>query len=622
MGLATRLSVLMAGLVALFAFGHATAADAVRGKALFSNTNGAPLSCAAAACHSGFPSVVRNSVNKGSNPTVILNAISSDKGGMRVLAPYVNTTDANDIAAYIANPAAGDGAPAASLSVASLTFAAQTLGTTSAAQTITLSNSGTAVLNISGIAFSGMAAAEFARSGTCQIGSTVAAGGSCTLQATFKPTTAGTRTASLTVSHNAGSGTAVVALSGTGALAPAVASVTPTSLSFTQTLDTTSNAQSATVRNTGGQALTLSTIAISGANAAEFALAGASTCASGAVLSGGASCTVAVTFRPTAAGARTASLSVAHNAAGSPLTVALSGTGSVLAQPAISLSATSLDFGTLSVGQKTSAQTLTLTNSGQAPLTLAGLSMSGPQANEFALAGTCISATTVAPGDTCVVQITFAPSAIGSRMATLTVTSNAANGNPVVALAGTGVHFEITTDPNQLALQSTVGTMSAPVEARITDSGASPITVSSITVIGPFVMQQGSNSCGAGPIDLVSGQSCSVHVAFMPATAGPATGEVVIESGALAAPVRIALTAQATAQDVATPAGSSPPPSASAGASAAMAPTNAGGGGCTVGPTGELIDPTLAGMLAVSTFVLLRRRMARRQVGAADSADR
>jgi len=121
------------GVVGLSVIGVAQGADAVRGKALFSNTNGAPLSCAASACHSGFPSVQRNGIGKGSNATVILNAISSDKGGMRILMPYVNTTDASDIAAYIANPAAGNGAPAIALTATSLTFASQTLGTTNAA---------------------------------------------------------------------------------------------------------------------------------------------------------------------------------------------------------------------------------------------------------------------------------------------------------------------------------------------------------------------------------------------------------------------------------------------------------------------------------------------------------
>ncbi len=604
-----RVAIALVGVVGLGVLGAAHGADAVRGKALFSNTNGAPKSCATASCHSGFPNVKVNGVANGSNPTAILNAISSDKGGMRQLAAYVNTTDANDIAAYIANPAAGAGSPAIALSATTLTFAAQTLGTTSAAQTVTVSNTGTAVLTLAGLTLGGTASAEFARGGTCQPGTNVAAGGSCTLQVSFTPTVAGTRNAAVTITHNATGGTSAVSLVGTGALAPAVASVTPTALSFTQTLNSTSIAQAVTVRNTGGQPLTLGAIGISGANAAEYMIGAASTCSTGTVLNGGANCNLQVTFRPTVAGARSAQLSIAHNATASPALVSLTGTGTATPQPAISVSVTTLSFGTISVGQKSAAQAATLTNSGEAPLTLASLTLGGASSSDFALAGNCASGTTVAAGGTCTMQLTFAPTTVGARSATLTVASNAANGSPVVALSGSGVQYAIAVNPASVALQSTVGTMSASVQAVVTNSGASPITLSSITIAGPFVMQPGSNACGEGPMDLIPGQACSVYVAFMPAAAGPATGEVTIASASLTVPTRIALTAQASAQDAAA-SNSSTAPSSSAsspGGSAAVAPSNLGGG-CTVGASGELIDPLLALMLAVALVEVSRRR--------------
>ena len=136
------------------------------------------------------------------------------RGRDGILAGYVNATDANDIAAYIANPAAGNGSAAVSLSASSLTFASQTLATTSAAQTVTLTNTGTAVLNLTALTFGGAASAEFARGGTCQVGTNVAAGGSCSLQVTFTPAASGARNATLTISHNAAIGTSTVTLAG------------------------------------------------------------------------------------------------------------------------------------------------------------------------------------------------------------------------------------------------------------------------------------------------------------------------------------------------------------------------------------------------------------------------
>jgi hypothetical protein len=614
-----RVAIALVGVVGLGVLSAAHAADAVRGKALYFNTNGAPRSCGTVDCHAGFPAAKLRGIEKGTNPSTILSAIAGNKGDMGFLSAYVNSVDAADIAAYIANPAAGAGSPAIALSATTLTFASQTLGTTSAAQTVTVSNTGTAALTLAGLTVGGTASAEFTRGGTCQIGTNVAAGGSCTLQVSFTPTVAGTRNATVAITHNATGGTSAVSLAGTGALAPAVASVTPTALSFTQTINSTSLAQAVTVRNSGGQPLTLGAIGISGANAAEYMIGAASTCSTGIVLNGGANCNLQVTFRPTAAGARSAQLSIAHSATASPAIVALSGTGTATPQPAVSVSVTTLSFGTTSVGQKSAAQSVTLTNSGEAPLTLASLTLGGSSVGDFVLGGNCTTGATVATGGACAMQLTFAPTAVGARSATLTVASNAANGSPVVTLSGSGVQYAIAVNPASAALQSTVGTMSASVQAVVTNSGASPITLSSITISGPFVMQPGSNACGEGPMDLIPGQACSVYVAFMPATAGPATGEVTIASASLTVPTRIALTAQASAQNAAASNNSASPSSSapsSAAGSAAIAPSNLGGG-CTVGASDRLIDPLLTAMLAVALFKVFRRR---RRQGSRDRA--
>ena len=586
-----RVAAALVGVIGLSVLGVGQAADAVRGKALFTNTNGATLSCGSAACHSGFPLAQRNGISKGSSPAAILSAISGNKGSMGFLGPYVNATDANDIAAYIANPAAGNGAATVSLSAGSLTFASQTVGATSAPQVVTLTNTGTAVLTLTAFTFSGTANAEFARGGTCQAGMSVAAGGNCSVQITFTPAAAGSRTATLTIAHNAG-GTSAISLVGTGAPAAAAARVAPMSLSFTQTINTTSIAQAVAVSNTGGLPLTLGAIAIAGGNAAEFSIGAASTCAVGTVLNGGATCNLQLTFRPIAAAARTAVLSIAHSAAASPATVPLNGTGTIMPEPGASLSTASLSFATLSVGEKSAAQPVTLTNTGQAPLTLASLTSGGPAGGDFSVGGNCATATSLAPGAACTMQVVFAPTALGMRSGTLTVASNANNGNQVVSLTGSGVQYSISVNPASATLQAVMGAMSAPVQAVVTNTGASPVTLASIVLSGPFVLQEGPNSCGAGPMDLAPGQSCNVYVAFMPAEAGTASGQVMITLATVASPTRIALTAQATS--VAT-------------ASSAMAPSNVGAG-CTVGPADQLVDPLLTLLLAAALFEIFRRR--------------
>lgn len=199
---------------------------------------------------------------------------------------------------------------AASLAPASLIFGGQSAGTTSSAQAITLSNSGTGAMSISSITTSG----DFAQTNNC--GSSVGAGASCIINVTFTPTAGGTRTGTLSVSDNATGSPHTASLSGTG-LTPSV-SLSPGSLAFAgQALGTSSGGQSVTLTNTGAGALSISSMTATG----DFA----QTSSCGNSLAAGASCNINVTFTPTAAGLRTGTLTVNDNAPGSPRSVSLSG---------------------------------------------------------------------------------------------------------------------------------------------------------------------------------------------------------------------------------------------------------------------------------------------------------
>ncbi len=134
--------------------------------------------------------------------------------------------------------------------------------------------------------------------------------------------------ASVTITDNASGSPQSVALSGSGttALAPAV-SLSPTSLSFgDQQVNTTSAASTVTLTNSGNAALIINSIGLSGTNSGDFAQS--SSCpSSSSTLAAGDSCTISVTFTPTATYSRSASVTITDNASGSPQSVALSGTG-------------------------------------------------------------------------------------------------------------------------------------------------------------------------------------------------------------------------------------------------------------------------------------------------------
>jgi Abnormal spindle-like microcephaly-assoc'd, ASPM-SPD-2-Hydin len=100
-------------------------------------------------------------------------------------------------------------APSVSLTPTSLSFSTQTVGTTSSAQGVTLSNTGNAALSIISITASG----DFSESNNC--GTSVAAGANCVINVTFAPTQSGSRSGTLTISDNAGGNPQSVGLSGT-----------------------------------------------------------------------------------------------------------------------------------------------------------------------------------------------------------------------------------------------------------------------------------------------------------------------------------------------------------------------------------------------------------------------
>jgi hypothetical protein len=218
--------------------------------------------------------------------------------------------------------------------------------------------------------------------------------------------------------------------------APAVG-LAPASLTFAdQTTGTTSATQTVTLTNTGNANLNITAIALGGLNPGDFNRTG--TCAAPLTIAAGGTCTIVVSFAPTAVGARTANVTITDNATGSPHTVALSGNGVAPAAPGVSLTPASLAFGDQVVGTASAAQTVTLTNTGNAALSISGLAVAGANAGDFTRGGTCAAPGTVAAGASCTITATFGPTATGPRTASISITSNAAGSPHSIALTGNG----------------------------------------------------------------------------------------------------------------------------------------------------------------------------------------
>ena len=270
---------------------------------------------------------------------------------------YANT-DSQIITANILNRFVAGLAPIASVSPTSLSFGNQNVGTTSVAQTVTLSNTGTTALTISSIGLGGSNAGVFSETSTCPISpSTLAAGASCSLSATFTPTANGARSATLTISDNATGSPQSVALTGTGVTPAPAVGLTPTSVTFAnQNVSTTSAVQTVTLTNTGTIALSITGISLGGSNSTDFTET--STCPiSPSTLAAGASCLMSVMFTPSTNGTRSATVTVSDNAADTPQSIPLSGTG-VTPSQGLSLIGSSTANGNFGAGVKIKVPTV------------------------------------------------------------------------------------------------------------------------------------------------------------------------------------------------------------------------------------------------------------------------
>jgi hypothetical protein len=209
----------------------------------------------------------------------------------------------------------GGGGPVVSLTPTSLTWGKVVLNSTSTAKAVTLSNTGTATLNIASIVPSG----DFALTTSSKpCGSTLAAGSSCVIKATFTPTQLGTRTGKLTITDNASNSPQTVSLSGTGALP---ATLTPAGATFaSQTVGTSSVAKVFTLTNNLSVALGSIVISASG----DFNVS-STTCTTS--LAAKSKCSISVVFKPTATGTRSGALSASDTANNSPQKSTLTGTG-------------------------------------------------------------------------------------------------------------------------------------------------------------------------------------------------------------------------------------------------------------------------------------------------------
>ncbi len=318
--------------------------------------------------------------------------------------------------------------PTADVSPAAIDFGTVDVDATSSPQAVTITNTGDLTLNVSGVSASGDFAANAAPPYAIAPGDFVA------FNVTFTPTSEGAAAGQISITSNDPGGVATVLLSGQGqAVQPPTASLNPSTHDFGAVpLGQSATPIAVTLSNAGDDVLEVSSVGIGGTHAADFSTNAAGTYS----IPAGQSVGFNVAFMPTAAGARTASLSVVSNDPNSPAVLALAGTGT---DAQFTLAPSSIQFGSAEVSTISTPATVTITNDDVIAHELHLIEIVGTDPSDFLTSSEPTLPLTLAAGTSASVDVSFAPTDIGARSGDLKFHFDNHTYHMFAALSGTGV---------------------------------------------------------------------------------------------------------------------------------------------------------------------------------------
>ena len=425
--------------------------------------------------------------------------------------------------------------PTLRVSTSTLSFGSVTDGSSKSLSLI-LSSTGSSAVTVTSDSITGTGFSI--KSGT--LPATLSPGQTLTLTVAFSPTTAAADTGQLTIKSNSSAGSSnLIALTGTGVLStdPQL-TLSTSSLNFGTVTDGSSNTLSLILSSTGTSTVTVSSVGITGTG---FSITSG---ALAATLTPGQTLAIQIKFAPTTAVADTGQLTIQSNSTtGGTAKVSLAGTGTLPPAPKMTLSTSTLAFGTVTDG---SSETLaiTLTSSGTESLSV----------NSAAVTGTGFSMTSgtwpqaLAPGKSLTLQVKFAPTTASAATGQLTIGSNSSTGSTsTVALSGTGAVAPkpvLTVSTTSLNFGTvTVGTSSTEL-LTLKSAGTSAVTVNTPTITGTGFSIIG----GAFPISLNPGATTTLTIQFLPSLDGAVSGQLTVNSNSSAgSAVPVALTGTGTA---------------------------------------------------------------------------
>ncbi len=285
----------------------------------------------------------------------------------------------------------------------------------------------------------------------------------------------------------------------------------PTVLNFpNQSFGTSSSPLTVELDDTGSLALHPTSIAVTGDFSESDNCAGRS-------VGAGSSCTIQVTFTPSATGARTGLMTIYANVYGGQITVDLNGTGTPAG--AVSLQPGTLDFGQVQVNTASATQTISVSNSTGSAIPIVSVTVTPPFSIPSNL-NTC-GTTSLAP-TSCTIAVEFTPSAPGPVSGTLTLNDGAGTQTAILSGTGEAAPTDIL-NPTSLTFPLTAAdSVSSAQTISLTNVGGEPLVLNSVTASAGF---QTSNTCGG---ELAGSSICTISVVFAPTEAGNITGALTV----------------------------------------------------------------------------------------------
>src|SRR5271168_178799 len=443
------------------------------------------------------------------------------------------TSNASDPSVVIDLSATATSTAVADLTVSptSITFGSVAVGST-ATQAVKLTNTGNGSASISKMAFSGTGVSVSGLTTPM----TLAAGQATSFTVTYKPSSPGTLGGTVSITSNASDPSVVIDLSAT-ATSTAVADLTvsPTSITFGSVAVGSTATQAVKLTNTGNGSASISKMAFSGTGVSVSGLTTPMT------LAAGQATRFTVTYKPSSPGTLGGTVSITSNASDPSVGIDLSATATSTAVADLTVSPTSITFGSVAVGN-TATQTVKLTNTGNGSASISKMAFSGTGVSVSGLTAPM----TLNAGQTANFTVTYKPVSAGTLGGTVSITSNASDPSVVIDLSAIATSSTLGVAPSTVSFGNVVVGSDMTQTIKLTNIGTSQISISSIVSSVASVVVSGITT----PVSLAPGSSATFTAAYKPTAAATLASQITVTSNAVGSPTILTLSGTSAAASV------------------------------------------------------------------------